>query len=92
MDQPARFYFIHDQKIRKHGDTGSSERGHENGRGGVYAEGLIHANGLPLGLAHGMKLKRAIPRHQLLQWDDVLYDERAPAIAFRREMEDAFSC
>ena len=70
-----------------------------DGEGGFTVYGSLRpasasrdANGLPLGLAHGMKLKRAIPRHQLLQWDDVLYDERAPAIAFRREMEDAFSC
>jgi predicted homoserine dehydrogenase-like protein len=77
-------------------DLGTSET--LDGEGGFTVYGSLRpasasreANGLPLGLAHGMKLKRAIPRHQLLQWDDVLYDELAPAIAFRREMERVFS-
>jgi len=47
--------------------------------------------GLPLGLAHGMKLKHAVPAHRRLRWDDVGYDSNAPAIAFRREMERIFA-
>ena len=55
------------------------------------AQSSREENGLPLGLAQGMKLKRAIRAHQRLRWDDVAYDETAPAIAFRLEMEKAFA-
>jgi predicted homoserine dehydrogenase-like protein len=47
-------------------------------------------NGLPLGLAHGMTLKRAVAAHRRLRWDDVAFDAATPAIAFRREMERVF--
>jgi predicted homoserine dehydrogenase-like protein len=43
--------------------------------------------GLPLGLAHGVTLRRAVPANRQLCWDDVTCDEADPAIAFRREME-----
>ena len=42
-------------------------------------------------VAHGMKLKQAIPAHRRLRWDDVGFDSNAPAIAFRREMERIFA-
>ena len=47
--------------------------------------------GLPLGLAHGMKLKRAVPAHTRVTWDDATYDASDPAVAFRREMERSFA-
>ena len=47
--------------------------------------------GLPIGLAHGMTLKRDIAAGELLSWDDVIFDANDPAIQFRREMEQAFS-
>jgi predicted homoserine dehydrogenase-like protein len=69
-----------------------------DGEGGFTVYGSLRparasrdANSLPLGLAHGMKLKRAIHAHQRLRWEDVAYDENAPAIAFRREMEIVFA-
>ena len=46
--------------------------------------------GLPLGLAHGVKLKRAIPAGEPVRWDDVSFDARATAVRFRREMESTF--
>jgi len=46
--------------------------------------------GLPLGLAHGVKLKRAIGANLPVRWNDVVYDADADAVRFRREMEAAF--
>jgi predicted homoserine dehydrogenase-like protein len=47
--------------------------------------------GLPLGLAHHLKLKRAVPRGQSLTWDDVAIDVTGRAHALRREMEQLFT-
>jgi len=46
--------------------------------------------GLPLGLAHGVKLTRAVAAGAPVRWDDVTYDEQDPAVRFRREMETTF--
>lgn len=51
----------------------------------------LAAGGLPLGLAHGVKLKRAIKAGASVRWSDVAYDVRHPAVVFRREMERVFS-
>jgi predicted homoserine dehydrogenase-like protein len=65
-----------------------------DGEGGytVYGKLLPAATsraigGLPLGLAHGLKLKRPIAAHARVTWGDVDYDAADPAVAFRREME-----
>ncbi len=47
--------------------------------------------GLPIGLAHGMKLKRDIAEGALISWDDVTFNADDPTIAFRHEMERAFT-
>jgi predicted homoserine dehydrogenase-like protein len=46
---------------------------------------------LPIGLAHGVKLKNPIAEGQSVRWADVEYDETAEAVRFRREMETAFA-
>jgi len=46
--------------------------------------------GLPLGLAHGVKLTRAIAAGAPVRWEDVRCDEQEPAVRFRREMEATF--
>jgi predicted homoserine dehydrogenase-like protein len=43
--------------------------------------------GLPLGLAHGVRLKRAVAAHATVRWDDVEYDPADAAVTLRREME-----
>ena len=43
--------------------------------------------GLPLGLAHGVKLTRAVAANAPVRWDDVSYDASDDAVRFRREME-----
>jgi predicted homoserine dehydrogenase-like protein len=42
---------------------------------------------LPLGLAHGVALKRRVRAHQPVCWDDVAFDAADPAVLARREME-----
>jgi predicted homoserine dehydrogenase-like protein len=50
------------------------------------AEGL-----LPLGLAHAVKLERAVAEGECLKWSDVAYDANDLAVKVRREMEAAFA-
>jgi predicted homoserine dehydrogenase-like protein len=47
--------------------------------------------GLPLGLAHNIKLLRAVKKGQALTWADVALDDSLPAYKVRREMEALFS-
>jgi predicted homoserine dehydrogenase-like protein len=56
----------------------------------VPAATSLAIGGLPLGLAHGVVLKRAVAASMPVHWDDVAIDERQPAVAFRRAMERAF--
>ena len=46
--------------------------------------------GLPLGLAHQVKLIRPVKKGQSLCWDDVAMDTGLPAYKIRREMETLF--
>ncbi len=46
--------------------------------------------GLPLGLAHQVKLIRPVKKGQSLCWDDVAMDTGLPAYKVRREMETLF--
>ncbi len=46
--------------------------------------------GLPIGLAHGVKLKTAIAANQPIRWRDVEADDTLQAVRVRREMEHAF--
>jgi predicted homoserine dehydrogenase-like protein len=45
---------------------------------------------LPLGLAHGWKLLRAVNAGQPVRWSDVAYDANSTAVRLRREMEQTF--
>ena len=46
--------------------------------------------GLPLGLAHGVKLLRPVVQGQCLSWDDVAVDTSTNALRSRREMQELF--
>jgi predicted homoserine dehydrogenase-like protein len=50
----------------------------------------LHLGGLPLGLAHKVRLRNAVGAGLPVRWDDVDIDERQPAVAFRRAMEQVF--
>ena len=47
--------------------------------------------GLPLGLAHQVKVVRAVAKGQSLTWADVAMDTATPAYRLRREMEAMFA-
>ena len=51
------------------------------------AQKSLAYGGLPLGLAHQVKLTRAVKKGQSLSWADVAMDENLPAYKVRREME-----
>lgn len=68
-----------------------------DGEGGYTVVGTLmpavaslEIEGLPIGLAHGLKLKRDIKRDEGISWADVEFDEKAQAVAVRREMEAVF--
>ena len=46
---------------------------------------------LPIGLAHGVTLKRAIPAGRIVGWNDVECEPGLEAVCARREMEARFS-
>jgi len=55
------------------------------------AERSLALGGLPLGLAHNVKLVRPVKKGQSLRWDDVAMDSSTRAWQLRREMEEAFA-
>ena len=68
-----------------------------DGEGGYTVWGKLlpastssHMGGLPLGLAHQVKLVRDVKKGQSLCWDDVAMDTQLPAYKIRREMEALF--
>jgi predicted homoserine dehydrogenase-like protein len=51
----------------------------------------LKLGGLPLGLAHGIKLLRPVKQGQSLCWDDVAVDTGTDAYKLRHEMETLFA-
>jgi predicted homoserine dehydrogenase-like protein len=45
---------------------------------------------LPLGLAHGWKMLKAVKAGEPVRWSDVAYDASQSAVKLRREMEQSF--
>ena len=56
----------------------------------VPAERSLDLGLLPLGLAHGVRMKRDIVEGECLKWSDVECDETDVAVKTRREMEAVF--
>lgn len=54
------------------------------------AAASLRQNALPLGLAHGAKLIRDVPKDSVVSWDDVELDETQFAVRIRRELETEF--
>jgi predicted homoserine dehydrogenase-like protein len=54
------------------------------------AEKSARVGGLPLGLAHNVKVVRPVKQGQSLTWADVAMDETSAAYKVRREMESMF--
>jgi predicted homoserine dehydrogenase-like protein len=55
------------------------------------AEDSLKIGGLPIGLAHHVKLKRAIGKGEQIGWTDAEINETSEAYRIRREMEDTFA-
>ncbi|MGJ7535591.1 MULTISPECIES: NAD(P)H-dependent oxidoreductase [unclassified Variovorax] len=55
------------------------------------AERSLRLGGLPLGLAHNVKLVRAVKKGQSLSWADVAIDTSTAAYRLRNEMEAMFA-
>jgi predicted homoserine dehydrogenase-like protein len=51
----------------------------------------LRAGALPIGLAHGVKVNRAVKAGETIRWADVAIDDRGQAVQVRREMERAFA-
>ena len=51
----------------------------------------LELGALPLGLAQGVELLRAVAAGEVLRWDDVTIDEADPAVTLRRAMERRFA-
>jgi predicted homoserine dehydrogenase-like protein len=67
-----------------------------DGEGGFLVYGRLlpaaesrRMGGLPIGLAHGVRLRTAVPRDQVVRWADVDFDPAAEAVRMRREMEQS---
>jgi predicted homoserine dehydrogenase-like protein len=75
----------------KPGETLDGEGGHTVWGKLLPAEKSLALGGLPLGLAHDIRLARAVPQSQPLTWSDVVIDESVTALRVRREMEALFA-
>jgi predicted homoserine dehydrogenase-like protein len=53
------------------------------------ATASVAIGGLPIGLAHGVRLTQDVDAGQPLRWTDVEIDGGSPAVALRRELEGA---
>ncbi len=56
----------------------------------VPASASLAAGALPIGLAHGVRLNRAVSAGETVRWDDVEVDESGAAVQARRAMEQRF--
>jgi predicted homoserine dehydrogenase-like protein len=56
----------------------------------MTAADSLRLGGLPIGLAHGVKLTQAVKAGAPVRWSDVAVDDGADAIKVRREMETVF--
>ncbi len=55
------------------------------------ARDSLAIGGLPLGLAHGVRLEKSVKAGQPVRWTDVVLGASNPAVRFRREMETVFA-
>lgn len=75
----------------REGETLDGEGGHTVYGKLIPAERSLAMQAMPIGVAHGMRLRRPVKAGALVSWNDVSFDERRGDIAVRREMEALFS-
>lgn len=72
----------------KAGEVLDGEGGYLVWANAIPAARSLAEGGLPIGLAHGVRLKRAVARDGVIRWDDVeLSADAADVVAIRRAME-----
>ena len=74
----------------KVGETLDGEGGHTVYGRLIPAQDSLACGGLPIGLAHGVRLKNAITRGSVVAWQDIAALD-SDAAHFRREMEAEFA-
>ncbi len=57
----------------------------------MTAAGSVASNGLPIGLAHGVRLLTDVPEGRSLSWSDVEIDPNLEAVRMRRAMEQTLA-
>ena len=69
-----------------------------DGEGGYTVYGKLmpatdskRLGGLPIGLAHKVKMLRSVAAGKPVTWSDVAFDKKNEAVKFRREMEKTFT-
>ena len=75
----------------KPGDTLDGEGGYTVWGKLLPADTSMKIGGLPLGLAHNVKVVRPVKKGQSLSWADVAMDTSTDAYKVRHEMETMFS-
>jgi predicted homoserine dehydrogenase-like protein len=55
------------------------------------AEDSLRLGGLPIGIAHRLRLAHPVKAGRALRWSEVVLAEASDAVRFRREMEQAFA-
>lgn len=92
----SSIYFKGDVVARAKRDLSAGEM--LDGEGGYTVYGglrpatlAVQGSELPVGLSYNVRLKRPIPEHEIIRWEDVEYDESAYLIRLRREMEAKFA-
>lgn len=75
----------------KQGDLLDGEGGYTVYGKLMPAAASVAKGALPIGLAHGVALRKSVAQNQVLTWDDVAIDETDATYRFRKEMEAAFS-
>lgn len=73
------------------GDTLDGEGGYTVWGRLMPAEQSLATGALPIGIAHKVKLLRAVPQGSVLTWSDVEIDHQDETVATRRSMETHFS-
>ncbi len=75
----------------KPGDVLDGEGGYTVWGKLLPADTSVRIGGLPLGLAHNVKVTRPVAKGQSLSWSDVAMDTSTAAYKVRREMESLFA-
>lgn len=73
----------------KPGELLDGEGGYAVWANAIPASKSLALRGLPIGLAHNVKLKRPVARDQIVSIDDVELEADLDVVALRRQMEDA---